>query len=93
MITVIYEDGVLRPLIPLPLPEHTRMQIQIVDQPAGDEERARVYRVLIDAGLINPVEPSPEKASISEEELDRIAHSLARGGTLSDSIAIERAGR
>jgi predicted DNA-binding antitoxin AbrB/MazE fold protein len=92
-ITAIYEDGVLRPLTPLPLPDHARVEIQILGESTSDEERVRVYQVLADSGIISVGEPSLEAPAVSDAELARIAHSLARGGNLSDSIAAERAGR
>jgi predicted DNA-binding antitoxin AbrB/MazE fold protein len=54
-ITAIYEKGVLRPLVPLSLPEHTQVQIQIVNASAvstGEEARRQVRQVLLDAGVI-----------------------------------------
>ena len=58
-ITVIYEDGVLRPLIPLALPEHSRVRVRIElaeEQPRpsecpgpaawSDEERAQRLRIV-----------------------------------------------
>jgi predicted DNA-binding antitoxin AbrB/MazE fold protein len=36
-ITAIYENGVLRPLKPLPLQEHQTVQIQVLPEDSGDE--------------------------------------------------------
>ena len=52
-IAVIYEGGVLRPLQPLVLPEHSRLEVQIVRrrQPTGDP-RKLAYDALQAAGII-----------------------------------------
>ncbi len=95
-ITVIYEQGVLRPLLPLSLPEHVPVQIQIITPPADaarDEERRRVRQVLIDAGIIQSPSPTSEAPSISEAQLTAAAEALAAAGPLSDLIIAEREGR
>ena len=51
-ISVIYEKGVLRPLRPLDLPEHTRLEIQIVNSvETTTEDAERAAQVLVAAGL------------------------------------------
>jgi len=62
-VTAIYENGVLRPLTPLALPEHTRVQIQVqpVSAPADTAAyRRRVREALVAAGLrVSDPEPLP----------------------------------
>jgi predicted DNA-binding antitoxin AbrB/MazE fold protein len=89
-ITAIYEHGVLRPLTPLALPENARVQIQIMDQPASNEERTRVLQVLVEAGIISAAEPPSPFPPISESELERLGEELAKEGPLSDTIIEER---
>jgi predicted DNA-binding antitoxin AbrB/MazE fold protein len=93
-ITVVYEQGVLRPLTPLSLPEHARVEIQIImpDEIVGDE-RQQVRQVLIEAGVIRA---KPDEASIvpvSETELAAAAAALGQAGPLSALIIAEREDR
>ena len=67
-ITAIYEKGMLRPLLPLSLPEHTQVQIQIIT-PAKDTKRRRVHQALLDAGIIQPHPPAQAVPLVSEEQL------------------------
>ena len=54
-ISVIYEKGVLRPLRPLALLEHTRLKIQIVNSAETTTKDAeRAAQVLVAAELIDP---------------------------------------
>ena len=89
-IAVVYEQGVLRPLHPLNLPDHTKLEIRIVN--AFDEETTeadKAYQVLYQAGLVQPalsihVDPIPER------ELQRAADAFGQAGPLSDVIIAER---
>jgi predicted DNA-binding antitoxin AbrB/MazE fold protein len=93
-IAAIYEQGVLRPLTPLLLPERTRVQIQIVVQPqAAQEERQQVRQALLDAGVIQSCPPVESIRPISETRLAEVANALAAAGPLSELIIAEREGR
>src|SRR3989304_3061405 len=96
MITAIYENGVLRPITPLALPEHSRVQIQTEVPPAVDspaEHRRRVHEVLVAAGLSLPRLPDlPEAKPLSAERREELAHILAASGPLSKVIMGEREG-
>lgn len=93
-IPAIYEQGVLRPLVPLHLPEHTHVQIQIVAlSPDADEERQRVRRVLLDAGIIRPRSPVEQVQAVPEDCVATAAEALAVAGPLSELIIAERDGR
>jgi predicted DNA-binding antitoxin AbrB/MazE fold protein len=100
--TAIYEQGVLRPLTPLSLPEHTRVEVRIVPRPARAErahpDRQRVYEALMDAGLVKLQPASEFMPYVSEAELARAAAELtlaaaesALAGPISDLIIAERA--
>jgi len=89
-IAVVYEQGVLRPLHPLNLPEHTKLEICIVN--AFDEETTeadKAYQVLLQAGLIQPA-PLVQVDPILESELQRAADAFGQAGPLSDVIIAER---
>ena len=93
-IAAIYEQGVLRPLTPLVLPERTRVQIQIVvSPPAVREERHRVRRALLDAGVIRPRPPAEPVRPVLETQLVAAANALAAAGPLSEVVIAEREGR
>jgi predicted DNA-binding antitoxin AbrB/MazE fold protein len=93
--TAIYEHGVLRPLQPLPLPEHAAVELRIV--PRADRvqktlaHRQQVYEALQAADLIMS-RPGPEPARpVSEAELAAAAKALAVAGPISEMIIAERA--
>ena len=67
LVTAIYENGVLRPLTPLELPEHTQVQLSVLPLPTPDdaqEHRRRVHEALVAAGLIRPTSASPSTRKI-----------------------------
>lgn len=93
-IAAIYEQGMLRPLTPLLLPERTRVQIQIIAQsPAVQDERQRVRQALLDAGIIQPRPVAESVQPVSEARLAEAAESLAAAGSLSELVIAEREGR
>jgi predicted DNA-binding antitoxin AbrB/MazE fold protein len=91
-IAVVYEKGMLRPLSPLNLPEHTRLEIQIVaarDESKHDAEKAA--QILVKAGLVQPsVLRESAPALISDDERREVADAYGRAGALSDVIIAER---
>ena len=94
-VTAIYENGVLRLLEPLALPEHTQVQVYI--QTAAlhmDEHHRQVYEALVRAGLSSPEpDPVPPGEPLSEEEREELARRFAVGKPLSEIIIEERDGR
>ena len=93
-IAAIYEQGVLRPLIPLSLPEHAHVQIQIVAQTfTAQDERQLVRQALLEAGIIQPHRSVDPVQPISEARLAKAAKALAAAGPLSELIIAEREGR
>ena len=78
-ITAIYENGVLRPLTPLSLPEHTRVELQIVTQTsAPEDERRQVRQVLMAAGVIRPQPVTEAVQPVSEERLTAAAQVIVQ---------------
>ena len=96
-ITAVYENGLLRPLTPLTLPEHAQVRLQVLpnrDEESPAEHRRRVHEVLVSAGLSLPAAPvMPEARPLSAERREELARILAAGGPLSDVILTERDGR
>ncbi len=89
-ISVIYEGGVLRPLQPLPFPEHTRLEVRMVRRRRDVDARQRVYDVLEAAGVIAPASPVEPLPAISEAQLAAAAKALGAAGPLSEWIIAER---
>lgn len=90
-ITVVYENGVLRPLTPLSLPEHSRIEIQIIEQVSVvTAEREQVRQALLAAGIIRPQTTTESVQPVSETALAAAAQALGQAGPLSDLIIAER---
>jgi len=95
-ITAIYENGVLRPLAPLALPEHAAVQISIkpLSPVAGAAaRRSPILQALVAAGLAMPAPDAPPIRPLSEEERHELAYRVPAGRPLSEIIIEEREGR
>ena len=95
-ITAIYENGVLRPITPLALPEHTTVRLLIQSPPLGDQaetHRRDVVAALVAAGLTLPTLETSPAAPLSEEQRDDLARRVPPGRPLSEIIIEEREGR
>jgi predicted DNA-binding antitoxin AbrB/MazE fold protein len=96
-VMAIYENGVLRPLTPLALPEHTRVQIHVWQVPVPTDaagHHRQVREALVAAGLSLPSSPLPPASSpISAERREELARLFAAGRPLSELIIEEREGR
>jgi predicted DNA-binding antitoxin AbrB/MazE fold protein len=95
-VSAIYEDGVLRLLAPLPLPEHTPVEVT-VDLPSPSSQRDardRIRAALVVAGLSQPAsEPWAGPPPLSAEERAALAQQIPAGRPLSQIIDEEREGR
>ena len=97
-ITAIYEDGVLRPLSPLELPEHSQVEIDIhqvfsaIDRPA---HRDQVNQALVNAGLSLPSidTTAPAATQLSQERREELARLFSVGRPVSELINEDREGR
>lgn len=97
VITAVYENGVLRPLTPLELPENTPVELAIRAMPSeavedDESHRGRVREALIAAGLAlhSRVEPTAVQGLLSEVEREALARRLPAGPPLSQIILEER---
>jgi len=91
--TAIYENGVLRLLTPVSLPERARVRLAILGEEETDDELRRAEAALIAAGLVKPARPQREPRSISQDRRAELARLYAVGGPLSEVIITERDGR
>lgn len=93
-VTAIYENGVLRPLEPLALPEQTTVELSIywIALPSDSAtHRLRVRTMLKKGGLIR-AEPISGRVGpgLSPERRAELAELFARGKPLSEIIIDER---
>ena len=94
-VPAIYEDGVLRPLQPLALPEHARVQITVVLEATPATPGREQIRAALGAAGLSLVEPPPgaRQAPLSPEARAALARQVPPGRPLSAIIAEEREGR
>jgi len=97
-IKAIYEDGVLRPLSPLELPEHSQVEIdihQVASATNSLAHRDQVNQVLVKAGLSLPSIDTTARAAtqLSPERREELARLFSAGGPVSELISEDREGR
>lgn len=100
-IAVVYENGMLRPLETLQLPEGSILTLQVLSDDTPDpfsEETASVrprsegLQALIDAGIVTPYTPHKKGAPLSKAARRELADRLGRrpGKPLSEVIIEDR---
>jgi predicted DNA-binding antitoxin AbrB/MazE fold protein len=97
-VTAICEGGVLRPLSPLELPEHSQVEIDIhqVSSATGRQaHRDQVNQALVKAGLSLPTIDitSPAATHLSPELREEPARLFSVGGPIAELISEDREGR
>lgn len=97
-ITAIYENGVLRPLTPLDLPEHSAVEIdvqQVATAPSTKDSHAACARqALIAAEVSLPKnERQPYASTLSAERREELARLFASTRSLGELINEDREGR
>lgn len=97
-ITAIYEDGILRPLTPLELPDRTEVRLTVEAAPDLLDadvhiQRRQVDTALIAAGLMAPRAPAdPALHPLTDEERAALSRRIPAGRPLSEIILEERDG-
>ena len=93
-IQVIYENGVLRPLQPLDLPENKIFEIDVRDIKENGAETMpeKADRVLREAGLISSIK-FPNAKKLSDAERRRIGKLFSGEKPLGDYIDEDREAR
>lgn len=96
-ITAIYENGVLRPLTPLALPDRSEVRIRVEaapEPPDAETHRRQVDVVLLTAGMMVPrTSPDRIQPPLSDAERDALARNIPVARPLSELILEERDGR
>ncbi len=93
-IQAIYENGILRPLQTLDLPENKTVNITVLDEISNSEETIleKADRVLREAGLISSIK-FPNAKKLSDEERRRIGKLFSGEKPLGDYIDEDREAR
>ncbi len=93
-IQAIYENGILRPLQPLDLPENETINITVLDETWKGEEthRDKVSRVLREAGLTSQMK-FPNAKKLSEKERKRLGKLFSGEKSLGEYIDEDREAR
>jgi len=94
-VEAIYRNGVLSPLVPLSLPENTRVEVTVRLIPTAiDRQRQAVRHALIAAGLSLMMPESIElPAELLPERSEELAQMFSIGKPLSEVILEERVER
>ena len=96
-IMAIYENGVLRPLTPLALPDRTEVRISVEatsERADAETHRREVDSALIAAGMMLPRTGSEEiPRTLTNVEREALARHIPTGRPLSEIILEERDGR
>ena len=96
-IRAIYEDGVLRPLTPLEIPDRTEVQIRVEAAPERTDaqtHRRHVDAALVAGGLLLPrLNSAPSHSPLTNAARDALARHIPSGRPLSEIILEERDGR
>jgi predicted DNA-binding antitoxin AbrB/MazE fold protein len=92
-ITAIYENGILRPLSPLDLPEQSQVELDVrqVIGPSKSAKRHQIHEVLVSAGLVVAVsEPISAESRISSERRKELAEIFSSEKPLAELISEDR---
>lgn len=93
-IQAVYENGILRPLQRLDLPENKTVNITVIDESPNGEEthRDKVSRVLREAGLTGQMK-FPNAKRLSDEERKRLGKLFSGEKSLGEYIDEDREAR
>ncbi len=91
-ITAVYENGVLRPLIPLSLRDGQTVEIQVLSVDSTTDEIQQTLQSLVAAGVVTPPPHRDDVAPVSEEASWELAQRLGQypGKPLSEIVIEDR---
>ncbi len=91
LVMAIYDQGLLRPLKPLNLPDRQTVMIQVLSEVVSDKVD-EIIQLLVKTGLLIPPSGSSKVKSVSTKERQRIADVLGKATAkpLSQLIIEER---
>ena len=89
-ITAIYQNGVLRPLDSLDLPENSEVELNVKIVENSHNSQAAIAELLVQKGLSRRKKAVEPKQNLSPEEKERLAKIFSAPQTLGEIISEER---
>ena len=89
-ITAIYQNGVLRPLGSLDLPENSQVELNVKVIENKQDSRAAIAELLVQKGLSRRKKTTEPKQNLSPEERARLAKIFSAPQTLGKLISEDR---
>ncbi len=89
-VTAIYQNGVLRPLVSLDLPENSEVELNIKVIESKQDSREAIAELLIQKGLSLRKKKTEPKQNLLPEERERLAKIFSASQTLGELISEDR---
>ncbi len=89
-ITAIYQNGVLRPLVSLDLPENSEVELKVKVIESKQDSHAAIGELLIQKGLSRRKKKTEPKQNLSTEERERLAKIFSAPQPLGELISEDR---
>ncbi len=90
IVNAIYQNGVLRPLVSLDLPENAEVELNVKVIENKQDSRGQIEKLLIDKGLSLPRKKVESKRNISAQERERLSKIFSAPRTLGELINEDR---
>lgn len=89
-VTAIYQNGVLRPLVSLDLPENSEVELNVKVIKSNLDSQAAIGALLVQKGLSLPKKKTKSKQNLSSEEIERLAKIFSAPQPLGEIISEDR---
>lgn len=89
-VTAIYQNGVLRPLVSLDLPENSEVELEVKIIENKQNSRQAISELLVKKGLSLRKKAAKPKQNLSAEERERLAKIFSAPQPLGELISEDR---
>ncbi len=89
-VTAIYQNGVLRPLVSLDLPENSEVELDVKIIKRKENSSQAISELLIKKGLSLPKKTNEPMQNLSPEERNRLAEVFSAPKPLGEIISEDR---
>lgn len=90
IVTAIYQNGVLRPLVSLDLPENSEVELNVKIIESKQTPREQIGELLVQKGLSLRKKSTEPKQSLSTKERERLAKIFSAPQPLGELISEDR---